>query len=103
MRERKPARYLAPLAIVAAIMATALVVRSGLATPEHPRTGTPVERASSRRTVPKKRFYVIRAGDTLSSIAAKTGVTVGELQTLNPSVAANPNALQMGQRLRLRP
>lgn len=52
--------------------------------------------------MPRKRFYRIRPGDTLSTISVKTGVPVAQLTALNPKVAANPNALQTGQTLRLR-
>jgi LysM repeat protein len=43
----------------------------------------------------------VRAGDSLSSISLKTGVSIGELEALNPS--ANPDALQTGERLKLKP
>jgi lysozyme len=45
-------------------------------------------------------FYVVRAGDTLSEIALRTHVSVATIERLNPHVAAN--AMQVGQRLRLR-
>ena len=47
-------------------------------------------------------FYVVKPGDTLSTIAAKTGVSMTSLTALNPSLASSPNSLQTGQRLRLR-
>jgi len=100
MTRRNPGRYLAPLALVAVIVATAVVVRTGIGT-HHPAatTGT-TGFVSTRRVIPKKRFYVVRAGDSLSIISVKTGVSVGQLEALNPSV--DPNALQTGQRLKLR-
>jgi nucleoid-associated protein YgaU len=101
MRARKPGRYLAPLALVAVIVATALVVRAGTQHTPHATTSTPPARLpSTRRARPRKTFYVIRAGDSLSGISVKTGVPVATLEALNPSV--DPNALQTGQRLRLR-
>jgi LysM repeat protein len=102
MPVRRSGRYLALLALVAVIVATALVVRSGLGSTHHPSAASKTRLPVTSRKLPKHRFYVIRPGDTLSAIAAKTGVSVGELQTLNPSLAADPNALQTGQRLRLR-
>lgn len=95
-------RYVALLALVAATLATALVVRSGLATTHTTSTTTSTQLPTTHHRVSRKRFYVIRGGDTLSSIAVKTGISVGELQALNPSLTSNPNALQTGQRLRLR-
>ncbi len=100
MTARNTGRYLAPLAIVAVIVATALVVRAGIGSGHPVRTATTTGFVTARRVIPRKRFYVIRAGDSLSSIAVKTGVAVGELEALNPSV--DPNALQTGSRLRLR-
>ncbi len=102
MRARKTGRYLAPLAIVAVVVATALVVHSGLKkTPHHAAPKGPTV-VANRRRLSQKRFYVIRPGDTLSTISVKTGVRVARLQTLNPGIASNPNALQTGQSLRLR-
>ncbi len=43
--------------------------------------------------------YVITGGDTLSNIAERFRVTREELQTLNPGM--RPNALRIGQRIRL--
>jgi LysM repeat protein len=44
--------------------------------------------------------YVVRAGDTLTTIAAATGVSVDRLEQLNPSV--EPTSLFIGDELRLR-
>jgi LysM repeat protein len=101
MRARKTGRFLAPLAIVAVVVATALVVKAGLGTTHHAAAKAPAVFATRHR-VSKKRTYVIRSGDTLSTISVKTGVPVAQLQALNPGLAANPNALQTGQSLRLR-
>jgi LysM repeat protein len=100
-RARKTGRYVALLALLAVIVATALVVRAGVKTAH----GTTPKRPTvvvAGRHVPRKRFYVIRPGDTLSTISVKTGVTVAQLEALNHSLAADPNALQTGQSLRLR-
>jgi len=45
--------------------------------------------------------YTVQAGDTLSTIAAQTGVDVQTLVELNPD--ANPQALQAGDELELGP
>ena len=42
----------------------------------------------------------MRAGETPSSIALKYGVTVKQLEKLNPDM--DPQALTVGERLRLR-
>jgi LysM repeat protein len=46
------------------------------------------------------RFYVVKPGDNLASIAQRTGVPLEELQTLNPEL--DPQGLVSGQRVRLR-
>jgi len=44
--------------------------------------------------------YVAQPGDTLAKIAATSGLSLTELQALNPGV--NPNALKAGQSIRVR-
>ncbi len=45
-------------------------------------------------------YYLIRKGDTLYSIARKHGLTVAEIQKLNPGIKANE--LKIGTRLKLK-
>ena len=45
-------------------------------------------------------FYVVQTGDTFGSIAAKEGISIDELQALNPGVSSN--TLQVGQKLRVK-
>jgi LysM repeat protein len=44
--------------------------------------------------------YVVQSGDTLISIAHKTGVPVAEIERLNPEV--DPQILVSGEKLKLR-
>jgi hypothetical protein len=46
-------------------------------------------------------YWVIAPGQTFSSIAEQTGVSVAEIEDLNPYV--DPAALVVGSRIRLRP
>jgi LysM repeat protein len=46
------------------------------------------------------RAYTVKAGDTVVSIAAKTGVPAGRLAALNPGL--HPTSLFIGQKIRLR-
>ncbi|MGH3023649.1 MAG: LysM peptidoglycan-binding domain-containing protein [Gaiellaceae bacterium] len=48
-----------------------------------------------------RRFYRVRRGDTLESIAARFEIGVDELLELNPGI--DPLALSPGQRIRVRP
>lgn len=45
-------------------------------------------------------FYVVQNGDTLTSIARKTGVSVDRIEALNPGV--DPQILVSGEKLKLR-
>ena len=101
MGARKPGRYLAMIALVAVIVATILVIRGGLGHTHHAARTPTLALPATRHVRPKKRFYVIRPGDSLSEISFRTGVPVTRLEALNPAV--DPNALQAGHRLRLRP
>jgi len=47
----------------------------------------------------KKKTYVVQSGDTLTSIAHKTGIPVAELQALNPEI--DPQILVEGETLKL--
>jgi LysM repeat protein len=102
MGARNPARYLAPIALLATITATYLIVNRGLTTHHSstPSQTSTVRHPSASQKLGGTRYYVVRSGDSLSAIAGRTGVSLSTLQALNPGV--NPNALQVGQRLTLR-
>ena len=117
MRSHRPSRWLAPLALLAAVVAVFAVftasTRDGgegtsttASTQERRQAGgqtatgdEPTATAARTTTSPRRRTYTVRPGDTLASIAEKTGVTVEELQELNPGV--DPNSLTVGQKIRL--
>ena len=104
------ARLLAPLALIAFIVAIlAIVLGSGVVGNDSSseQTGTPGVTATTERTTTagqkKKRTpatYTIKANDTLSGIAARWGTTVEKLQELNPGL--DPQALVSGQKIKLR-
>lgn len=103
MADRKPARLAAPLALLAAAVAIVVVVQasgsnSSSDTPTATRTAVT---QPTRRARAAPRFYVVKAGDTLTVIADKTRVSLETIQRLNSDV--DPNALQTGQRLKLSP
>jgi LysM repeat protein len=100
------ARWAAPIAFLAVITIGALVVRAGLrqGRPHHANTTTTTVTSTtkkhghhSKRQV--ARTYTVVSGDTLASIAAKTGTTVDTLKRLNPGI--DPTALQVGQKIRV--
>ncbi len=104
MARRSVTRWLAPLAIAAvAAAAYGIVASSRSAGDGSPAIAPPVatDTKADEPTKPPKRTYRVRSGDTLSAISVETGVSVGTLQELNPDLDAQ--ALQPGQRLKLRP
>lgn len=44
--------------------------------------------------------YVVKAGDTLSNIAKRNGITLAQLLKLNPSIT-NPNKIKVGDKINL--
>jgi LysM repeat protein len=111
MAPRSPARFLAPLALVAFGIALFMVVTSSSTEPETTgpnrstesqpsgspngdgENGTEGERKGPRR-------YTVKPGDTPSSIAEKTGVPLEDILRLNPDL--DPQTLSPGQRIKLR-
>jgi LysM repeat protein len=99
----KSARLLAPLALAAVAVGVYMIVHADLAkqhtTVVHSSNRTATQPGTHRR-VRRAKFYVVRGGDTLSTISVKTHVSINRILNLNPLVS--PNSLQTGQRLRLR-
>jgi LysM repeat protein len=107
-------RMLAPasLALFSVILLVILVSSLGgdssSTTPAKSRTVERSSSASHRGTSTttatpaqgERRFYVVKPGDTLSKISVATGVSVEQLQVLNPAI--DPHALVNGERIRLR-
>jgi peptidoglycan endopeptidase LytE len=95
-------RYGAPAAFLLAVTIGVLLVRSGLETKSTPVPTTVPTVVTRTAPVPKRqrRFYHLRAGETLSDIALRFHTTVDTLLVLNPHV--DPNALEVGQRIRVR-
>jgi hypothetical protein len=116
-RRRTPLRILAPIALVAFAVALALIITSAdksggsgsgtsaskaekardLGTSTSPKARS--RKRTSRDRLPK-RIYVVQVGDSLGSIADKTGVPVARLQELNPNL--DQFSLQPGQKIKIR-
>ncbi len=103
--------YAAPIAFLVAATVALLLVRSALrhgssqpvATTRPPIAATTT--AARTTTAPKRKpgakaaYYVVQAGDTFGTIAAKSGITVAEIEQLNPGVAST--SLHVGQKIRV--
>ncbi|WP_205697549.1 LysM domain-containing protein [Conexibacter sp. SYSU D00693] len=110
MPHPSPARWLAPIALVAAAVAVLLVLAGSggssdeaASEPAAPtstgRTSTTVAQGQEQGDA-ASRTYKVKSGDSLTSIADRTGVAVERLQQLNPDVDAQ--TLRVGQTLKLR-
>ena len=89
-------RYLAPVVLAVAAAAVIAVVLSAPDLAGHRRGGVSAPHAAVRRPPP---YWIVQPGDTFMEIAAKTGVSVAQLQAFNPNV--DPLAIVPGQRLKL--
>jgi LysM repeat protein len=113
-RRRSPARLLAPIALVAFVLAL-LIVIAGSGTGDDSSNGdrrapqrqgstetTPGETTATSEAEPRVSgtFYTVKTGDTLGGIAETVGIPVTRLQELNPEL--DPQALVSGQKIRLR-
>jgi LysM repeat protein len=97
------------VALVASFAAVALVVSSTTGNDDNGGDGgnatrtaepRPPEQNRQQRRPPQRTFYRVKLNDTLGLIAEQTGVTVEQLQALNPEL--DPQNLIVGQRIRLR-
>ena len=108
MAGRSPARFIAPLALVGVAVALFMVVSSSQEKTDGSRTpgqtsgnepsASPTAEGKRERKGPRR--YRVKAGDTPTSIADKTGVPLEEILRLNPDL--DPQTLAPGQRLKLR-
>ena len=106
---------MAPLALLAALAAVGYVVSSATREDDQGssssksrdsgdgKTSTGAKTSTSPATTPasaQKKTYTVQSGDTLGTIAEETGVSVAELQELNPEL--DPQSLTVGDSIRLR-
>ena len=101
-RATAPARVLATFALVAAFLILVVVVSTSLDGDSGSGGEAPAPQATTKRTPPREApaSYVVQNGDTLTSIAARMGVSVARIQELNPGI--DPQILVSGEKLKLR-
>jgi LysM repeat protein len=90
--------FAAPTAFLLVATIVVLIVHGALHSGKTP--PTPAGRSKQAPAATGPRIYTVRAGDTLASIAGKTGVGTARLLTLNPKL--HPTSLFIGEKLRLR-
>jgi LysM repeat protein len=99
-------RFAAPAAFLLAVTVAVLLVRAGLETDAASdttgiRTQT-VNTVVSTTNVPprRRRYYRLKAGETLSDVAIKFQTSVEQLLALNPGI--QPTNLTVGERIRVK-
>ena len=106
MARRSPARLIAPLALVGFVIALLVVINGASddgssekkATPAASASATPSRKQKARK---QRRRYVVKAGDTPSGIAEKTGVPLSQIIELNPNL--DDQTLAVCDKIKLRP
>jgi LysM repeat protein len=101
-RTSAAARIFAAVALVGAVLVVIVVVASSLddsgsSTKSRHGNGQAPHRNATQT---KASTYIVKSGDTLVSIAHRTGVPVAHILALNPEV--DPQILIAGQTLKLR-
>src|SRR4051794_14399503 len=105
MTKRRITRWLAPIALIGVVGAVLAVVNhSDVATKKDKKSSAQTITGASNSTKGKKRrhhvrTYRVKAGDTLSAIAEKTGVPLDVIEQLNPDIDAQ--TLHAGQKIKL--
>jgi LysM repeat protein len=105
------ARAIALSALVVAILAIGVVIASNTGGGDNGKRNHPGKQAKHQKDRGKSKqngggkgkipaTYTVKSGDTLTSIAADTGVSVVTIQQLNPDI--DPQILVEGQELKLR-
>jgi LysM repeat protein len=92
----RPSRYLAPAAL-AILVAAVIVVVVTVPGRDGPHSAAARAAHTAVRRLPP--YWIVRPGDTFTQIAAKTGLTVAQLEAFNPQT--DPSGLVPGQRLNL--
>ena len=104
-------RYAGPVAFLLAVTVAVLLIRNGL---ERGSTGSslstpvttlmtsvaaPTTTVTTTKAKPRRRYWIVKAGDTFQVISAKTGVPVTTIEQLNPTVKST--SLFIGEKLRI--
>jgi LysM repeat protein len=90
------ARIAAPVVFLVAVIALlGIVVNSGVLSADEPVVTPTVKATKAGEKTTKK--YVVKAGDSLSSIAVRFNTSSAELQELNPDLGGS--TLRVGERI----
>jgi LysM repeat protein len=103
---------LAPISLIVFVVVLLIVIassgtdedsgssRPSISQQQNEQVSTTGEATTTTTPTVSGKFYTVKTGDTLAGIAEQVGVSVAELQELNP--ALDPQALVSGQKIRIR-
>jgi LysM repeat protein len=99
MREQddsRTLRYLIPFGLAALLLAMIVLVVTSIGSDRTSKSASSLDAITSKLPL----YWTVRRGQTYSQISEKTGLTVDQLMTFNPTT--DPSSLVPGQRLKLR-
>ena len=105
MAKRRISRWLGPIALIVVVGAILAVINnSDVGGKSDSNSGSATLTGASGPPKAKKHrqhhhTYTVKAGDTLSAIAEKTGVSLAVIERLNPNIDAQ--TLNTGQKIKL--
>jgi LysM repeat protein len=102
-RSKAPARVLAIIALIGACIVLVAVIGASLGDDDESNGKRPAGQVTRKAADGKRKAvaaYVVQNGDTLTSIAHKTGVPLRQIEELNPGL--DPQILVSGEKLKLR-
>jgi LysM repeat protein len=86
--------YIVPVAFIVVVLAVGGIAVSAL-------SGTEAHDGAAEAAIAKlPPYWTVKSGQTYSQIAAKTGLSVDQLETFNPRT--NPATIRPGQKIKLR-
>ena len=96
------ARILAFIALIGTVLIVivAISAATGGSDDGKSKPNNQVRKQARKKPKTNAKTYEVQEGDTLTNISQKTGVPIQQLEKLNPDL--DPQALQLGQELKLR-
>jgi LysM repeat protein len=93
----------APIVFLVAVFAIVIIAQrtgvGGSTKATHHKSGGST---STKTAKPARKYYVVKAGESLSQISAKTGVTITQIMDRNPQIT-DPANLRIGLKIKLPP
>ncbi|HKU58552.1 MAG TPA: LysM domain-containing protein [Gaiellaceae bacterium] len=92
-------RFAGPAALLLAVTIAVVLIRV-FAEHHHHTSSSTGDLTGGITVILKKKYWTVKAGDTLPKISAKSGIPLATIRRLNPHVSAT--SLYIGEKLRLR-